>query len=125
MCRLAGPTTNHERHSEIRAKIDASEPGYAQATVAGQLVSYHRHSLNGFAFDHPMPDGMHHSDIMEALILEVARGRGRATAQTFPNSFPRMMIASRRAFNASFESMHAEADTIETLYRARPELFYT
>ena len=60
-----------------------SEPGYAQATVAGQLVSYHRYSLNGFAFDHPMPDGMHHSDIMEALILEVARGRGRATAQTF------------------------------------------
>ena len=125
MCRLAGPTTYHERHDEIRAKIDASEPGYAQATVAGQLVSYHRHSLNGFAFDRPMPDDMHHSDIMEALILEVTTGRGRATAQTFPNSFARMMIATRRAYNASFQAMHAEADAIAALYRAQPELFYT
>lgn len=122
---LAATTKNYERHVEIRAKIDAGEPGYAQATVAGQLVSYHRHSLNGFVYDHPMAAGMHHSEIMEMLILEVAKGQGRATAQTFANSFPRMMIATRRAFNASFGAMHAEADAIAALYRARPELFYT
>ena len=65
--------------------------------------------MRGFSHDHPMPEGMSHSDIMEAVILAVAQGRGRATARTFSVSFASMMIATRRAFDPSFKAEHAEA----------------
>ncbi|MFZ1427743.1 MAG: hypothetical protein WAS21_13325 [Geminicoccaceae bacterium] len=112
------------RHEEIRARIEAGEPGCAQAIVAGQLVSYHRYGMRGFSHDHPMPEGMSHSDIMEAVILAVAQGRGRATARTFSVSFASMMIATRRAFDPSFKAEHAEADAVEALRRGGPDLFY-
>ena len=60
------------------------ETGYARATVEGRVVTYRRDGLgDGFSFDYPMPGGMVHPDIMEAVILEIAAGRGEARGQPF------------------------------------------
>jgi hypothetical protein len=119
-----GPSVSPNRHEKIRARIDAGEPGCAQAIVAGQLVSYHRYAMSGFTHDHPMPECMTQGDIMEAVVLAVAQGRGRATARTFSVSFASMMIATRRAFDPTFKAEHAEADAVEALHQSRPDLFY-
>lgn len=124
MSHVAGDSARPSGHDEIGARIDAGEPGWAQAVVAGQLVSYHRHGMGGSAHDRPLPEDMSQGDIMEAVILEVARGRGRATAGTFSRSFLTMLIATRRALDRGHTAEHAEADMLEDLRRRQPELFY-
>lgn len=124
---MSDPDARSEKsttHDTVRAGLDANEPGFAQATVAGQLVSYDRYGHSGLFHDQPMPPGMNHGDVMEALILEVACGRGRATALTFSGNFASMMIAIRRALGPGFAAEHTEADAVEALRRTRPELFF-
>lgn len=124
MAHEAAPSGSHHRHGVVRARIEAGEPGCAQAIVAGQLVSFHRFDMGGFTHDRRMPDGMNHDDIMEAVILAVAQGRGRATDRAFSHSFTSMMIATRRALDRAFDAEHEEAAAVEALRLARPELFY-
>ena len=123
MSHVAGESAPASGHGEVRARIDAGEPGCAQAVVAGQLVSYRRYSMSGFSYDHPMPKGVSHADLMEAVILEVAQGRGRATAETFSRNFLAMMIATRRVLDRGYTTEHEEADLLEALRQRQPELF--
>ena len=106
------------------AHNDPHETGYARATVEGRVVTYRRDGLgDGFSFDYPMPGGMVHPDIMEAVILEIAAGRGEARGQPFVRRFARNMIRRLRRFNANFPQKHADADAVEALLAARSELF--
>ena len=118
------PSGIRAMHEAIRSRIDAGDPGHAQATVQDQLVSYHRFGPDGFVHESPLPHDMNAADLMEAVILAVALGHGRATRGAFPKSFAAMMIASRRAFDRSCLREHAEADAVSALRLRRPELFY-
>ena len=57
---------------------DSREYGYVEATVEGQLVTYRPDGgFEGFSYGHPMPDGVGHKEIMEAVILEIGRRTGK------------------------------------------------
>ena len=115
-------SSNAENH--IGAGTGSEEPDYVEARVAGRLVTHRPDGgFDGFSFDYPMPAGMRHNDIMEAVILEIAAGRGRASGQPFSAVFARQMIEERRAFSQAFPDKHAQAATVEALLMERPGLF--
>jgi hypothetical protein len=104
--------------------IASRESAYVEATVEGQLVTYRPDGgLEGFSHPHPMPAGIRHREIMEAVILEIAAGRGEARGRPFSRRFARRMIRERRAHDGSFPAKHAEAAAVEALLETRPDLF--
>lgn len=110
----------------LRAAAGRALLGYAEAQVEGQLVRYSRDGgFDGFSYDHPMPSGADEPAIMEAVILEIAAGRGQAQGQPFSARFADRMIDTRRVANANFPKKHAEAKAVEDLMRRRPDLFYS
>jgi hypothetical protein len=70
-----------------------------------------------------MPDGVGHKEIMEAVILEIAAGRGKVEGRPFSKQFALQMISDRRAHPRSFRAKHAEAAAVEALLERRSHLF--
>jgi hypothetical protein len=69
-------------------------------------------------------EGMKTHDIMQEILVDVAGGEGLASPKTFRRSFVNWMIDDRRAFpKGTWPKKHAEADRLQTLLSAHPELF--
>ena len=112
-------------HKKVRDAVFAGTPGFAWSDdIAGVKVSYIR---DGF------PGGFYHSsvnspyaganDLMEALILDVARSEGDASKETFDKSQIQWMITDRRRYPRSRVKKHNEANDLEKLLNDRSELF--
>ena len=119
---------NNQAAPAAHPMLAAAAPGiqgYAEAYVEGQLVRYRRDGgFDGFSYGHPMPEGYHHGDIMEAVIVQIAAGQGQAWGRPFSARFAARMIADRRAYGAARPDLLAEADAVQALMFNRPDLFY-
>ena len=106
-------------HDQIRMRIDAGEPGFAQSFVGEVMVSYEAASFRGpiFAYN---PLGfslpLHSSAILEELILDVARGEGIASPTTFRRMRVERMIEDRQAFPSAYPKMRRQAELLHEFY---------
>jgi hypothetical protein len=121
---IAEKSQRNNAQNRLRGKIQSQDIGHVEARVEGRVVKYQRDGgFDGFSYDYPMPSGMVQNDIMEAVILEIAAGRGKTSGRPFSAKFARRMIEERRTFNRSFPGKHAEAAAVEALLETQPELF--
>lgn len=100
--------------------------GYAQSEVDDVLVSY---DANG-----GLPSGIKHGgfldpgkrkirDIIEEMILGVAKDEGIASDRTFMKSRVKLMIEDRLEYPANRTKKRKEAAVLKDLLERRPELF--
>ena len=106
-------------HDQIRARIDAGEPGFAQSMLGEVMVSYEAASFQGpvFAY-HPLGfrPPLQSSAILEEIILDVARGEGIASPTTFRRTRIKRMIEDRRAYPAAYPKMRPQAELLSAFY---------
>ncbi|WPZ32728.1 hypothetical protein T8K17_15925 [Thalassobaculum sp. OXR-137] len=101
-----------EHHANIRDRISRGDPGLAQSIVGDVLVSYEV----GQSITHgPVLDRTIQS-ILDEMIVDVARGEGIASPQTFSRTRIRFAIDDRREYPAHWTKKHAEADLLERFY---------
>ncbi len=106
-------------HEEIRQKIENREPGYAQSEIGEVLVSFKAH---GF------PRGLTHGrflsqsepEILDEMIVDVARGEGHASDGTFRRNRIDFMISDREAYADHWKKKHAEAALLRDFYLNGP-----
>ena len=111
-------------HQEVRQAIKQGVEGYAQSDVSGTMVSMHLEGGWHTKLYHIGLDGMRTHDIMQEVLVDVARDDGSASPRTFRRSFAQWMIEDRRAYPAgTWPKKHAEADRLEALLEKRPNLF--
>ena len=121
-----GPFGVEGYHALVRQKIDDGVEGYAQSDVRGVLVSYD--AGTGF------PGGITHGgfldprsvsikDIIDEMVLDVARGEGIASDRTFTRAWIERMLEDRRGYPDNRAAPHREAALLGTLLRERPGLF--
>ena len=98
-------------HQKVRDEIARGTPGFAQSSVGDVLVSLedgtptHGHYLTRSL-----------SEIIEEIIVDVARGDGIASPQTFSRSRVEYMITDRKAYSSNWPKKHAEARILEQFY---------
>ena len=111
-----------KHHEGVRKRIADGEPGYAQSDVGGQIVSYDGSQYPG-VITHASPLPMSISEVIEEMILDVARDEGIASPKTFPRSRAEWMIKDRRAHPSHWKKKHKEADLVAQLLNSQPSLF--
>lgn len=112
-----------EKHKEVRKAVDDDEPGHAQSEVGDVLVSYIRHAFPGGFFHAPMHPQKSANEIIDEMMVDVARGDGIASKATFDLSQVKWAIADRRKYPEHWVKKHKEANLLEQLVGERPELF--
>lgn len=117
-------------HEDVLGKIEQGQPGYNQAHILFDppplgadeiryMVSYEwglpgRLTHAAVMFE---PESWSDRRILDRIILEVAKGQGRASPQTFLKSRIAYMIEDARSFpKASWASKHQTADLLEAFY---------
>ncbi len=106
-------------HDQIRDRIDAGEPGFAQSILGEIMVSYEAASYLGPVFAYsPLGSGLplHSSAILEEIILDVARGEGIASPTTFRRMRIERMIEDRQAYPPTFPKMRRQAEMLGAFY---------
>jgi len=99
-------------HDSVLERIDRGEKGLAHSRVGNVRVSYEvgKSITHGPVIDRTI------QSILDEMILDVARGDGKAGPETFAHSRVRFAIDNRREFPADWKEMHAEADLLEQFY---------
>jgi hypothetical protein len=118
------------KHQEIKQRIEADEPGYAQTDIARQIVSYVNQEHPGYFIYGFRPQtaagvAYSHFDLFEEFLLDLADGAVGAIAspKTFSRARVKFIIKDKRAYPKSWVKVHAEADELEKLLKMQPELF--
>ena len=108
-----------EYHDEIRSRIEAGEPGYAQTYVGDIMVSFEAASFRGpvFAFN-PLGFSLYPNNhsLLEELIVDVARQEGMASPRTFRRVRIERMIEDRQAYPAAYPKMRRQAELLQNFY---------
>jgi len=106
-----------EYHAKVREKIAGREPGWAQSQIGRVLVSYRRG--RGFTGAHglgdPRNDPFLH-DVLDEMLIDVARGEGIASPATFDRDYVERAIEDRRLFPDHWTKKHRQADLLESFY---------
>lgn len=119
-----------DTHREVAEKIQSDQPGFAQAEIlfdrppAGSEEIRYKVS---YAWGYPgtlshaavmfVPEAWSFRRILDAIIVEVAKGTGQASPKTFLRSRIVYMIENARSFpESSWAGKHAEADLLEKFY---------
>ncbi len=108
-----------EYHEDIRARIGAGEPGFAQTILGEVMVSFEAASFRGPVFAHfpiSLAMLMSSSDVLEEMILDVARKEGIASPTTFRRRRVERMVEDRRAYPAAYPKMRRQAELLHDFY---------
>lgn len=116
-------------HAEIARKIEAGEPGHAQADILfdppaeGQREIRYRVSYSSgdpgtvtHAAVIAEPAAWPDQRIREAIVIEVAAGRGKASPRTFHEDHIRHMIGDLEKFPEHRSEKHALAKLLRGFY---------
>ena len=109
------PFETERYHDTVRRRIQNGEPGLAQSEVDNVLVSYDREGSPGSMTYSGFLE-MSVREILDEIILNIARGEGIASESTFDRGRVEWMIDDRRQRPESFDELHAEADLLESHY---------
>ena len=110
-------------HENVERAIRDNEPGHAQSDVSGVLVSYIRNDFPGGFYHAPMSSQMKAAEMLDEMMVDVARGEGMASPATFHRSQLEWAITNRRRYPERWVKKHKEATLLEALSENRPELF--
>ncbi len=109
----------HQYHDQVRSKIAAGEPGFAQGVVNDVMVSYEAASFRGpvYAYD-PVGFGMppRVSAILDEIILDVARAEGIASPRTFSRARIERLVEDLRSYPATYFKPHRRAELLRNFY---------
>ena len=106
-------------HDEIRVRIEADEPGYAQSLIGDVFVSYEAASFRGpvfFSSHLPLFLPIHSSALIDELIVDVARQEGLASRRTFRRTRVERMVEDRAAYPPTFTKMQQQAALLRDFY---------
>ena len=117
---MSNPVEEH--HADVRRKISAGEEGYAQSDVEGQIVSYSAPHYPG-TMTHSFPISKGIGQILEEMILDVARDEGIASPKTFSRDRAEWMVRDRLAYPSYWKKKHKEAALVQMLLANQPDLF--
>jgi hypothetical protein len=111
-----------EYHENVTRRIRDKEPGLAQSwigdSLGGALVSLEAGRLAGG------PTHANVTEVMDELMLDVARGEGAATSGAFSLKRIELMIENRERWYDPWGKGKAEAALLSQLRASQPELFY-
>jgi len=109
-------------HEEVRQKILAREPGYAQTVIGDVMVSFEAASFHGPVFaNYPMSMGglvVRTSDVIDQIILDVARGDGIASPFCFSRARVARIVNDYESYPETFVKLHRVARTLADYYLA-------
>ncbi len=112
-----------EFHDEIRSRIEAGEPGYAQSYIGDVMVSFETASFRGPVFSYD-PVGFsllpNTNSLLEELIMDIAHQEGIASPKTFRRGRVERMVEDRQAYPAAYPKMQRQAVLLED-YFLKPE----
>ena len=112
-----------ETHEKVREAIQARKIGFAQSDVGGVLVSYVRHEFPGGLYHAPMVPQKRANEILEDMMIDVARGEGIASDRTFDLAQLEWAIKDRKKYPTHWVKKHKEAELLLALQEERPDLF--
>ena len=112
-----------ETHETVREAIKARKIGFAQSDIDGVLVSYIRHDFPGGLYHAPMDPKKKANEILEEMMIDVARGEGAASDGTFDLAQLEWAIKDRRKYPTHWVKKHKEAELLQSLRETRPDLF--
>jgi hypothetical protein len=111
-----------EYHENVARRIRDKEPGLAQSwigdSLGGALVSLEAGRLTGG------PTHANLTEVMDELMLDVARGEGGATSRAFSLKRIELMIENRERWYDPWGKGRAEAALLAQLLASKRELFY-
>lgn len=99
-------------HRRVRERIAAGEEGLAQSEVGTVRVSYEV----GGSITHGGWLDLKLNEILDEIIVDVAREEGIAGPRTFLRSRITYMIEDRRDYPPHWKKKRKEADDIEAFY---------
>lgn len=102
-------------HEDVRQRIARGEEGLAQSDVSGATVSFDADGHPGSITYGPYLS-LSATEILDEMIVDVARGEGVASNRTFDRDRVRWMIADRRKYPARWTKKHKQADDLEAYY---------
>ena len=109
------PFHSQAYHADLRQRIQNGESGLAQSEVGDVLVSYENGSItHGGWIEKPVKDLLR--DIVDEIIIDVARGEGICGPATFLRSRVVFMIEDRRLFADHWKKKQKEANDLEAFY---------
>ncbi|WP_119422192.1 hypothetical protein [Desertibaculum subflavum] len=118
---MSDPFRVHDYHDQVRARIAAAEPGYAQSVIDDVMVSFEAASFRGpvYAYD-PLAFGMtpRLSAMLDQMIVDVAHGEAIASPQTFSRARIERLVADLRSFPATYLKQHRRAALLHDFYLA-------
>lgn len=102
-------------HRQVRDAIAHGVPGFAQGRVGGVTVSLE----NGDpTYDYFLFQDM--TDIVEIVIVDIARGKGMASAGAISRSLVESLIESCRHYPGDWPEKQGEAKLLENFYLKGP-----
>ncbi|MEM9128603.1 MAG: hypothetical protein AAGA97_02645 [Pseudomonadota bacterium] len=114
-----------EYHKSVTQRILDREPGLAQSVIGVDLASYEVREIGGVPVGHLTTAGPSYGrEAMEELILDIARGDGRATTSVFSRDRVNFMIKDREAYNDNWLKKKNELAALLALVENDPDLFY-
>ena len=116
-----GPFDIQEYHDNVRGRIEAGEPGYAQSFIGNVLVSYEAASYRGPVFAHgslPLLTRFHTAHLIEELIVDVARQEGIASPRAFRRARIEGMLEERRGSLSEHPKMRRQSEYLFGFYLA-------
>lgn len=109
-------------HEEVRLKIQAREPGYAQSVIGDVMVSFEAASFHGPVFAHfPLVMGgllTRTTDVIDQLILDVARGDGIASPYCFSRARVERIVNDFKSYPENYLKLHRKAQILTDYYLA-------
>ena len=103
-------------HADVFKRITEKKPGYAQSSIGDIRVSFIRSKdlIGTFTHGHHIEKSFR--DVIEEMILDVARGEGLASPRTFTKFRVQYMINDRREYPSYWTKKHKEAEILENFY---------
>lgn len=106
-------------HEEVRRKIIAREPGYAQTVIGDVMVSFEAASFHGPVFTNaPLSMGLvvRTSEVVDQIILDVARGDGIASPYCFSRARVARIVNDFQSYPETFLKLHRAAKVLSEYY---------